>query len=624
LPEDPSEANRIITLLGLYFKGEVLPAIEKIRGRGDEGAVRAGGDLGKMRDATSAPTTGLVRIENEGSESKRFEANPASLLEEAPPYTEGDLKNISRIKSYLSDTKTKIFKLRDGRKVRVEIITSPYMPVKQTLIENGRQESLQLLERDLRIVTGLATGINKDDSVDQYLLSATTILAARDIETDQLVGYVAAKPGKIGGKYNNVFIWGNFELRTHHNVGLGTMLNSYAVKIGKKLIGSSVWSRSFIDFRTWNPAAYRMTQRTDVSVFPRPNDDGTGVERGPTAPVIAIMAWVAENYLHSRVNVNTGVVTGVKPAKNVNWLGVPRIDRFFREFVKIANGNAILTVVRLPRFFETIIPIREAWIRAGIWLKLLPGSKLFFRKQTKSIDWREYFKAYDVLLELKPYKQLLNRMVELAGASKEKKVLDLGSGTGNLSLSFASLGCKVTSIDNSQAGLAIHRGKDKTAKTVELDLCVGKLPEEDQSVDIVAANNVLNYLDADGRVKVYKETKRVLKPGGVVVFSVLKRGFKPINVLLNHMKQEYLELRKSGGRLASMAQVYREYQKMFPKLRVVGEANKAILEGVESGTYVLFKRQQILDELTNNGFEEKNISIEEGYAGQDYLIKITI
>ncbi len=594
LPEDEEEAEQKMDLLQRFYVGKIVDAIETIRRR-------------------------------EMAEAARVE----TVMPPEPPkpfgYHSDDGSKLTRVQRYVRQSVIKQIRLRDKRKVNLEIIKPPQgMSIKEYFA--SQEGGFKLLQQDCRIVSALSTGVNKDASVDQYLSAATELIIARDAETNVFMGYVAAQPMRISG-IPSVFIWGDYSMPQYHHLGLGTAMGAESVKQAKKMLDVAKHSRIYILFRTWNPAAYKITKRGDFSLFPLPSHDGTAVLREPTPIENRLFTYVAQNLLGTNIDVDTAVLAGmIEPASKINWLGKPAIDTFFREVVKVQEGRALLVTSRTPRFFELLHPLREVYIRFGIVFKLflrgLPGIGRMFQSEQTQVDWGKYFKAYDVLREFIPYQQVLDRIVTLLELDDaDLKCLDLGSGTGNMSLAVKETGVNVISVENSDGGIAIHRQKDAEAKIHNVDLDQEEtdfLPFADHSIDRISANHVVNYIK--NRQTLYEELKRVLRPDGIIVASILNEGFSPLKVLLGHMTLEYKEFRKTRGIFSSLKGVYANFNRMNPRLTVVGAANKVIVDGAAGGSYALLNEKQIRQEWEAAGFDV--ISIEPHYAGQDYIVKL--
>jgi ubiquinone/menaquinone biosynthesis C-methylase UbiE len=98
------------------------------------------------------------------------------------------------------------------------------------------------------------------------------------------------------------------------------------------------------------------------------------------------------------------------------------------------------------------------------------------------------------------------------------KVLDFGSGTGNLTLKFLSYNCLVTAIDISEKSLLVLLNKTKKVfgkdRLNTIILTDNKIPLPDNHFDIVATYSVLHHIP--DYLFAIQEMMRVTKPGGLI------------------------------------------------------------------------------------------------------------
>ena len=110
-------------------------------------------------------------------------------------------------------------------------------------------------------------------------------------------------------------------------------------------------------------------------------------------------------------------------------------------------------------------------------------------------------------------------VVKLAAPVPGEEVLDVGCGTGSLTLAVKAAlgdGGNVHGLDASPEMIARAQRKAKRAG-LELDFQVGlaeKLPFADRTLDLVMSQLAIHHLPGDLKLRAFKEMFRVLKLGG--------------------------------------------------------------------------------------------------------------
>jgi ubiquinone/menaquinone biosynthesis C-methylase UbiE len=118
------------------------------------------------------------------------------------------------------------------------------------------------------------------------------------------------------------------------------------------------------------------------------------------------------------------------------------------------------------------------------------------------------------------FTRLAARVLELAAIESGDTVVDLGAGTGLLTLAAARTSDNVIAVDYSQPMLDRLQ---KHAATVDLDriACVRadlrELPLPDDIADVVVSSYAFHHVDDDGKALALAEARRVLRPGGRLV-----------------------------------------------------------------------------------------------------------
>lgn len=176
-----------------------------------------------------------------------------------------------------------------------------------------------------------------------------------------------------------------------------------------------------------------------------------------------------------------------------------------------------------------------------------------------TIEWfKEWANDYDNTLgKIKRHHQLLNLVVKLSNVKKNQKVLDVGCGTGLLSLKFLeNTECFITGIDNSPEMLSIF-----AKKIMKLDLSnrinyelvnAEALNFEPCSFDIVASTVTLHHLK--NKYPTIKKIHKLLKHKGRFVLGEIdmdttgnKTDIKRLFRLLDWLKEEFVFALTEGG-----------------------------------------------------------------------------
>lgn len=94
------------------------------------------------------------------------------------------------------------------------------------------------------------------------------------------------------------------------------------------------------------------------------------------------------------------------------------------------------------------------------------------------------------------------------------EVLDVGAGTGNLSLKFLAAGCRVTAADVSAQSLERLVRKASPGAPIRTQVLAGeRLPFPDASFDVACCYSVLHHIP--DYLLTVREMARVLRPGGL-------------------------------------------------------------------------------------------------------------
>ena len=214
--------------------------------------------------------------------------------------------------------------------------------------------------------------------------------------------------------------------------------------------------------------------------------------------------------------------------------------------------------------------------------------------------WKKYFKVYDTLNELIPYRELTGVIVDKLDIKKGDEVLDVGSGTGNITLKIKEKGAIVSGIDISKEGVEIHKKKDPGAKLIVGDI-TQPLPYSDNAFDKICSNNTLYTIPRENRKQIFMELYRVLKPGGKIVISNVTEGFSPRAIYFDHIKKE----RKRKGILFTL---WRILFFIVPTIKIFYYNHLITKEGIV-GKYDFFKPEEQKEQLQASGFVDVSLDV---------------
>jgi ubiquinone/menaquinone biosynthesis C-methylase UbiE len=126
-------------------------------------------------------------------------------------------------------------------------------------------------------------------------------------------------------------------------------------------------------------------------------------------------------------------------------------------------------------------------------------------------------------------------LVESAGIKPGQDVLDLGCGTGTLTLMLKQSAPRahVTGLDGDPAILAIARRKaDDAGLCVQWDEGMAyALPYLNRSFDVVVSSLVIHHLATDNKRSAFREVHRILRPGGMFRIADFGRPFDALTHL---------------------------------------------------------------------------------------------
>ena len=137
-------------------------------------------------------------------------------------------------------------------------------------------------------------------------------------------------------------------------------------------------------------------------------------------------------------------------------------------------------------------------------------------------DWDRHVADAEEVARGGGFRALRDQILERAEPSGRSTVVDVGSGTGLLTLAFAERCDRVWAVDISAGMAGYLRAKAASAGLENVEPVVASavsLPLVDCSADLVVSNYCFHHLRNADKVRALEETQRVLRPGGTLVFG---------------------------------------------------------------------------------------------------------
>ncbi|MFY9402505.1 MAG: methyltransferase domain-containing protein [Candidatus Omnitrophota bacterium] len=174
-------------------------------------------------------------------------------------------------------------------------------------------------------------------------------------------------------------------------------------------------------------------------------------------------------------------------------------------------------------------------------------------------DWfNQWSNQYDQTLgRISYHLRLLDLLVKNSGVKDNDKILDLGCGTGLLSLKLLEKAdCYITGIDNSKEMISIFKEKIKKLKLEDRINCLlmdlDSLNFQSNSFDLITSSVALHHLK--DKLTPLKRLHKFLKPKGILFIAELDMDttgrhtdIKRLKRILKVLEQEWVPALKDAG-----------------------------------------------------------------------------
>lgn len=137
-------------------------------------------------------------------------------------------------------------------------------------------------------------------------------------------------------------------------------------------------------------------------------------------------------------------------------------------------------------------------------------------------NWNHYVIHAEQIARSAGFRRLRDRILERAEISGDDSVVDLGSGTGLLTLPAADRAERVWAVDMSASMSEYVATKARSAGLSNVEAVTSSivsLPLVDASADVAVSNYCFHHLSDPDKLVALSEVGRVLRPGGRLVIG---------------------------------------------------------------------------------------------------------
>lgn len=156
-----------------------------------------------------------------------------------------------------------------------------------------------------------------------------------------------------------------------------------------------------------------------------------------------------------------------------------------------------------------------------------PGTTVGLRRLPTSTPWDNRVRAWEDVAASPVFTRLAARVLDMASPGEHESVVDLGAGTGLLSLPVAMRCSKLIAVDYSQPMLD-RLAKQASAACIDNVTCVRadlrEVPLPDATVAVIVSSYAFHHLDDTGKELALAEARRILRPDGRLVICDMMFG----------------------------------------------------------------------------------------------------
>lgn len=156
-------------------------------------------------------------------------------------------------------------------------------------------------------------------------------------------------------------------------------------------------------------------------------------------------------------------------------------------------------------------------------------------------NWDEHIIHTEEVARSQGFVALRDRLMALADATAQDVAVDIGAGTGLLTLPLAERVSAVWAVDISEPMCRYLETKAESAGLANVRVAASSavsLPLVDASADLVVSNYCFHHLKHADKERALAEVRRVLRPGGRLVFADMMFSVAPTDARSRRLMSE--------------------------------------------------------------------------------------
>lgn len=223
--------------------------------------------------------------------------------------------------------------------------------------------------------------------------------------------------------------------------------------------------------------------------------------------------------------------------------------------------------------------------------------------------WDGRVEAWEGVASSPVFSRLATRVLDLAAIEKGERVVDLGAGTGLLTLAAAKTAREVIAVDYSQPMLDRIAAHAVAAELDGIGYVHADLREvaiADDVADVVVSSYAFHHLDDFGKELALAEARRILRPGGRLVILDMMFGLSlrasdrriiaaKVGAIARKGPAGFVRIARNAGRVATRRWEHPSSPERWQRLLEARRFVDIQVEMIENEAGIAFARRPVGD-----------------------------